>query len=57
MQNICSVIGWNNVHISNWIGWNQHLIVLNLYSVSINEVLVTEFKFKSIKESKFGVNL
>ena len=75
MQNICSLLGWNNVHnsdIFNHIQWNmkrkkvrwgyakhlnlllpkpyncryranQHLIVLNLDSVSINKIRATEF--------------
>ena len=35
---------------------NQHLIVLNLYSVSINKILVTEFiTVKSSIKSKFDV--
>ena len=34
-------------------GVNQHLIVLNLYSVSINKILVTELE--SFAESKFDI--
>ena len=61
MQNICNLIGWKSVHISDifkarWALQNnlnlykpktcmcryrlgQHLVVLNLYSVSINKIL------------------
>ena len=79
VQNICNLIGWNSVHISDifncyranikgmWNTWklvwpgyakqnsykpkpyiwryrvNQHLIVLNLYSISIHKTLIMEF--------------
>ena len=36
-------------------GVNQHLIVLNLYCISINKVLIKEFYCESLTERKFDV--
>ena len=34
---------------------DQHLIVLNLYRVSINKILVTEFIIVKVSEPEFNV--
>ena len=32
---------------------DQHLLVLNLYNISVNKILVTEFLTECFTESKF----